>query len=132
MNISQVAKLTSLSAKSIRFYESQQIVESPLRSSNGYRVYNDVHIEQLKLVARAKAVGFSLEDCKSLVLMSQDPNRTSADIKKKAQQKLDDVEEKLAELNNIKRQLNSWIDECPGDSSPCCPIMDNLQGKCGE
>ena len=130
MNISQVAKLTNLSAKSIRFYESKGIVSEPLRSDNGYRTYSDKHIEQLKLVARAKAVGFRLEECKSFVQLSQDPNRTSAVIKHKAQEKLDEVESKLLELNNIKQQLTAWINECPGDSGSACPIMDNLQGKC--
>lgn len=67
MNISQVAKLTRLTAKSIRFYESKGVVAEPLRSENGYRNYGDKQIEQLKIVARARAVGFNLEQCKFLV-----------------------------------------------------------------
>lgn len=129
MNISQVAKITNLSAKSIRFYESKGIVPAALRSENGYRTYDDKHIEQLKVVARARAAGFNLEECKALVELANDPCRSSFDVKQTAKQKLIEVDSKLAELALIRQQLVEWIEECPGDGKPDCPIINDLKGQ---
>lgn len=131
MNISQVAKRTNLSSKSIRLYEEKKLISSPLRAQNGYRTYSDKHIEQLLVVARARSVGFSLEECKELVNLANDPQSTSAEVKEKATTKLDEVNKKLDELMVIKAQLELWINKCPGDDGHDCPIMDDLTCKTG-
>ncbi|OEF23999.1 Cu(I)-responsive transcriptional regulator [Vibrio rumoiensis] len=128
MNISQVAKLTKLSAKSIRFYESKGVISPPSRSDNGYRTYDNKQINQLEIVARARAVGFNLEQCKSLVELANDPGRSSYEVKETAKKKLTEVNAKLEELQVIRQQLVEWIDECPGDEGPNCPIINDLTG----
>lgn len=128
MNISQVSKLTGLSAKSIRFYEDKDIIQAPLRLDNGYRDYVDTQIEQLKIVARARAVGFHLDECKALVELATDPCRTSYKVKETTKAKLAEVDKKLAELTLIREQLVEWINECPGDEGPNCPIINGLAG----
>ncbi len=130
MNISQVSQLTALTAKSIRLYEEKGLISTPLRSENGYRHYQQAHIDDLLLIARCKRVGFSLEECKSLLALANDPSRTSFAVKEKAQEKLKQVSQKLAELSLIKLQLEEWITECPGDGGSECPIIDNLKGQC--
>ncbi|MDE1232678.1 Cu(I)-responsive transcriptional regulator [Vibrio aestuarianus] len=130
MNISQVAQLTGLTAKSIRLYEEKGLITPPLRSENGYRHYQQGHVDDLLLIARSKRVGFSLEECKSLITLANDPARTSFSVKEKAKEKLQDVSRKLVELELIKQQLEEWINECPGDEGSDCPIIDNLKGHC--
>ena len=126
MNISQVSKQTQLSAKSIRLYEEKGLISAPLRSENGYRTYSRKHIDELLVIARAKRVGFTLDECKSLVNLANNPERTSAEVKAKAREKLDEVNAKLAELNEIKQQLEEWVDKCPGNAGSDCPIIDDL------
>lgn len=128
MNVSKVAKLTGLTPKSIRFYESKGITSQAIRSANGYRTYSEKHIEELQLVARARSAGFSLDECKSLLELAVNPSRTSAEVKAKTRDKLVEIETKIAELNLMKNQLESWISECPGDEGKECPIIDNLCG----
>ncbi|CCN85102.1 HTH-type transcriptional regulator cueR [Vibrio nigripulchritudo SFn27] len=128
MNISKVAELTGLTAKSIRFYESKEITSPALRSANGYRTYSEKHIEELQLVARARAAGFNLDECKSLLELAFNPSRTSAEVKQKTREKLAEVEAKISELTLMKSQLEAWIEECPGDEGQECPIIDNLCG----
>ncbi|WP_117234531.1 Cu(I)-responsive transcriptional regulator [Vibrio maerlii] len=131
MNISQVAKLTQLSAKSIRLYESKSLISPPIRGENGYRQYGQKHIDELLVIARARRVGFTLEECGSLVGLSNDAHRTSEAVKHKAQTKLDEVNAKIAELNEMKAQLEEWVAKCPGDQGSECPIIDDLKG-CGK
>ncbi|SHF67131.1 Cu(I)-responsive transcriptional regulator [Vibrio gazogenes] len=129
MNISEVSKLTGLTAKSIRLYEEKGILSPPLRGENGYRVYQQSHIDDLLLIARAKRVGFNLEECKLLVHLANDPSRKSCAVKAEARKKLTQVTRKLNELQLIQSQLEQWIAECPGDDNSDCPIIDDLKGQ---
>ncbi len=130
MNISEVANKTGLTAKSIRLYEEKGLITPPHRLENGYRDYGHQHINDLMLIARCKRVGFSLDECKAMLILANDPTRHSFAVKEKAQQKLLNVEQKLKELTEIKQQLEVWIKECPGDEGSDCPIIDDLKGGC--
>lgn len=95
MNISEAAKLTNLSTKSIRLYEDKGVISAPLRSDNGYRSYDKKQIKELGIVAKARSAGFSLDECRALVELADNPCRESADVKAKAQSKLNEVNKKL-------------------------------------
>ncbi|EHD0105626.1 Cu(I)-responsive transcriptional regulator [Vibrio parahaemolyticus] len=126
MNIGAVAKLTGLSSKSIRLYEDKGIISPPARSDSGYREYSDNHIQELNLVSRAKNAGFSLQECKEFVQLAHNPNRKSNEVKERTMDKLREVEEKIAHLMEIKKQLEGWVSACPGDAKSRCPIIDEL------
>lgn len=126
MNIGEVATLTGLSSKSIRLYEDKGIITPPHRSESGYREYSAQHLQELNLVSRAKNAGFSLIECKEFVQLARNPERKSSEVKAKAQEKLQEVELKIRQLKEIEHQLQQWIDACPGDSSSCCPIIEDL------
>ncbi|AOW83082.1 Cu(I)-responsive transcriptional regulator [Vibrio mimicus] len=130
MNISQVAKLTDLTAKSIRLYEEKGLIVSPLRSESGYRTYTQRHVDDLLLIARCRRVGFSLDECKAMLTLANDPHRTRAAVRARAQEKLQEVSSKLAELTMIQQQLEEWIARCPGDEGSDCPIIEQLKGHC--
>ena len=95
MNISEVANLTQLSPKSIRLYEDKGVISPPLRSENGYRTYGAKQIKELGIVAKARSAGFSLDECRALVELADNPCRESADVKAKAQSKLNEVNRKI-------------------------------------
>lgn len=128
MNISEVAKKTGLTAKSIRLYEEKGLIRAPVRAENGYRNYGQSHVDDLLLIARCKRVGFTLDESKAMLVLANDPERSSAAVKTRAQVKLRQVTQKLQELTLIKQQLEEWIRECPGDEHSDCPIIDDLKG----
>lgn len=130
MNISDVAKKTGLTSKAIRFYEEKGLVTPPLRTDNGYRSYTAQHLNELTLLRQARQVGFNLEECGELVTLFNDPSRHSADVKARTLQKVAEIERHIDELQQMRRQLLSLAESCPGDDSADCPIMDNLSGCC--
>ncbi len=130
MNISDVAKKTGLTSKAIRFYEEKGLVTPPLRGENGYRSYNLKHLEELTLLRQARQVGFTLEECRELVHLFNDPARHSADVKARTLQKIDEIDLHIRELLEMKTRLQTLAESCPGDDSADCPIMDNLAGCC--
>ncbi len=130
MNISEVAKKTGLTTKSIRLYEEKKIISSPARSENGYRIYSAKHVDELSIVAKAKRVGFTLDECRDMVSLAFRPNRTSAEVKSRTSEKLAEVKRKIAELQVIEKQLEAWLTQCPGDANAACPIVDDLMQGC--
>ncbi|MCG9639071.1 Cu(I)-responsive transcriptional regulator [Vibrio sp. Isolate34] len=129
MNISEAAKLTNLSTKSIRLYEDKGVITAPLRSENGYRNYDKKQIKELGIVAKARSAGFSLDECRALVELADNPCRESADVKAKALSKLEEVNKKIEDLLAIQKTLKEWVEQCPGDSNSHCPIIDSLVEK---
>lgn len=130
MNISEVAKKTGLTSKAIRFYEEKGVVTPPLRSDNGYRRYATHHIDELNLLRQARQVGFTLEECRELVALFNDPERHSADVKARTLQKAEELAVQIEELHAMRTRLLVLAEACPGDDSAECPIIDHLTGCC--
>ncbi|APX10499.1 Cu(I)-responsive transcriptional regulator [Tateyamaria omphalii] len=128
MNISQAAEVTHLPAKTIRYYEDIGLI-SPDRGANGYRSFSDTHIHQLTFLARARALGFSVEDCRSLLALWEDRARASADVRKIAQEHLQAIETKIADLTAMRDTLSHLVQTCAGDDRPDCPILNKLSSS---
>ncbi|WP_066015202.1 Cu(I)-responsive transcriptional regulator [Endozoicomonas atrinae] len=128
MNISQAAKVTGLTAKTIRYYESRNLISPASRLSNGYRDYNDSHIRELSFVHHARELGFTLEECAGLLELYRNKERKSSDVKALAQQKIADVENKITQLQTIRESLQDLVSCCQGDDQPACPILEKLAG----
>lgn len=128
MNISQAAKTTGLTAKTIRYYESRELISPAARLTNGYRDYHESHLRELSFVHHARELGFTLEECAELLGLYKNHERKSADVKALAQQKIADVENKIAQLNAIRKGLKELVNCCQGDDQPACPILEKLAG----
>ena len=87
MNIGRAAKETGLSVKTIRYYESIGLIR-PARDANGYRAFGGRDVHRLAFLARARALGFSIEECRALLRLYDDEARASADVKRLAQSHL--------------------------------------------
>lgn len=130
MNISDVAKKTGLTSKTIRFYEEKALITAPIRSDNGYRHYSARHVEELTLLRQARQVGFNLDECRELVALFNDPARHSADVKARTLQKVAEIERHISELGDMRQRLLTLAEQCPGDEGAECPIINNLAGCC--
>ncbi|MBY5923370.1 MerR family DNA-binding protein [Ferrimonas balearica] len=127
MKIGQVARETGLSVKAIRYYHDIGLVVAQ-RGDNGYRAYSAAQLEQLRFVARSKALGFSLEQCAELLSLQSRSDRTAAQVKALAMDQLSLVREKIAQLQALEARLNGLVSQCHGGNTPECPILDSLCG----
>ncbi|RWR00724.1 transcriptional regulator [[Pantoea] beijingensis] len=130
MNISDVAKKTGLTHKTIRFYEEKGLVTPPLRGENGYRSYTAKHLEELTLLRQARQVGFNLDECREMVVLFNNPARHSADVKARTLEKVAEIEAHIKELSQMRERLLALAADCPGDDSADCPIINTLAGCC--
>ena len=129
MKISQLAKITGVSAKMIRYYESIGLIPEASRHSNGYRNYHDHDIERLQFIAQARQLGFSLEKIAILLQLQQNQDRHSADVKQIAEQHVAILNAKIQQLQEMKQQLEAWIIQCAGNDQPECAILKNICKK---
>ncbi|KPA21484.1 HTH-type transcriptional regulator HmrR [Shimia sp. SK013] len=127
MNIGDVAERSGLPAKTIRYYEDIGFIR-PARSANGYRQFAQKDLHKLTFVGRARSLGFTIEDCRTLLALYEDRGRASADVKRVAQQNLADIDTKIADLQEMRATLSHLVTSCAGDDRPDCPILDTLGG----
>ncbi len=125
MIVGQAAKQSGLPAKTLRYYEEIGLVE-PQRLENGYRDYDDEDLARLKFLGRARSLGFSIDDCRTLLSLCDDEQRSSRDVKAIASAHLQRIEQKIAELETMKNVLARLVKSCHGDERPQCPILDEL------
>lgn len=126
MNISSAAEAAGLPVKTVRYYADIGLVGAPSRSEAGYRTYDDASVRKLGFVRRSREFGFSIEECRELLSLYQDRDRTSAEVKRIASKKLQDIEEKQRELQSLHEELEHLVKSCRGDQRPDCPIIDYL------
>ena len=129
MNIKHAALESGLPVKTIRYYDEIGLI-NPARDHNGYRDFQDTDLHKLTFVAQARSLGFTIEDCRTLLALYEDDARESADVKRIAKQHLSQIQAKIAKLNTMSNTLSHLINECAGDHRPDCPILDNF-GKSG-
>ena len=127
MNVGDAASRSGLSAKTIRYYEDIGLIR-PERAANGYRDYSMEDVHRLAFLARARNLGFSIEDCRQLMALYQDRGRASHDVKEIASAHVAAIEEKDRELQSMRATLQKLIHACHGDHRPDCPILDDIAG----
>lgn len=128
MNIGEASANSGLPAKTIRYYEDIGLI-SPDRTDNGYRDFSETHMHKLAFLSRARGLGFTIEDCRTLLSLYEDTDRASADVKTMARVHLDKMEHKIQELEAMQATLSELVNKCHGDDRPDCPILQGLAGE---
>ncbi len=128
MNIGEVAERSGIPPKTIRYYEDIGLVR-PQRSGNGYRAFRKTDLHKLAFVGRARALGFSIEDCRTLLSLYEDGSRESAQVKAVAEEHLTAIDDKIAQLQSMRETLSHLVAACHGDHRPDCPILSDLSGE---
>ncbi|MBC7683814.1 MAG: Cu(I)-responsive transcriptional regulator [Bdellovibrionales bacterium] len=125
-NIGDAAKASGVSAKMIRHYESVGLIGTARRTDAGYRVYDERDVQVLQFVHRSRVLGFSLEQIRTLLALWQDKHRASKDVRAMARQHIAELDEKIANMQAMRRTLETLATKCHGDDRPDCPILDDL------
>ena len=131
MDIGLAAKASGVSVKMIRHYESIGLMPQAARTFANYRIYgpNDVHM--LRFIKRARTLGFSMDEIKELVSLWQNKRRSSSAVKRIASRHIEQLKDRIVELNAMVNALEHLSRHCHGDERPECPILDDLSISAG-
>ncbi len=126
--IGEAAKASALRVETIRYYEKEGLLKTPRRTAAGYRLYTEESIKRLIFICTAKELGFSLKDIKQLLSLRANPKSKCKDVKRKAEEKIQEVELKIQTLRDIKKALKNLSSACSGKGPATdCPILEAIE-----
>ncbi|MBL8549399.1 MAG: Cu(I)-responsive transcriptional regulator [Hyphomonadaceae bacterium] len=128
MRIGEAAERSGVSAKMIRHYEGLGLLPRAARRDNNYRDYDERDVAVLQFIRRARDLGFSLDEAGVLLSLWRDRGRSSAKVKRLAEQHIADLDRRIAEMRSMADTLRGLASACRGDQRPECPILADLAG----
>jgi MerR family mercuric resistance operon transcriptional regulator len=121
MTIGALARACGVGVETIRFYQRKGLMNVP-DSTEGYRTYDNQHTERLRFIKRAQGVGFTLEE--TAELLSLNDTRDHAQARSLAREKIDQIEQRIEQLQTMAGALRHLVEECQhGVSGMPCPII---------
>ena len=123
MTIGRIAESTGVGVQTLRFYEREGLIEPPARSSSGYRAYDESVVTRLNFIRRAQNLGFTLKEIRELIELHYKPNSDCSDITEVAGAKLDAVEQKISDLQQMRDTLKTLLTSCRGGSTAECSVI---------
>lgn len=127
MTIGQVAKKASVNIQTVRFYERRGLIPEPPRRRSGYREYSPEDLARIQFIKHAQEVGFTLKEISELLCLRVDPSTTCAEVRQKANNKIEEIEEKIQALQRMKIALSKLAAKCRGEGPTSqCPILEAL------
>ena len=132
MNIGITAQLSGLTVKTVRYYSDIGIIKPKVAVDTGYRDFSDTDLAKLQFVAKARKFNFSLDDCRELLALYENTERSSKEVKALTLEKIAEIDAKLSELEMLREQLSRLASACQGDDRPNCPILDALSDRDSE
>lgn len=128
VNIGQAAQRSGISPKMLRYYEGLGLLGGVARTEGNYRQYGEAEVHTLRFIRRARDMGFTLDEIRTLVNLWHNRRRSSETVKRIAQRHIDDLGERIAALEAMRRTLQDLVQRCPGNQRPDCPILDDFGG----
>ena len=128
LTIGQLAKQAGVGVETIRFYEREGLIAEPeRRPSSRYRQYPPQAVRRVRFIRHAKDLGFTLKEIQELLELRVNPGSTCADVRSRARDKIDDIEDRIASLQRMKAALERLAKKCRGHGPTTeCPILEEL------
>jgi len=124
--IGELSKRTNTKVQTIRYYEEIGVMPKAIRAENNRRLYNETHLERLTFIRHSRELGFSLDDIRNLLELSDLPDRPCEEVDAIARGHLKDVERKIAALQVMQAELKRMITNCSGETISDCRIIEVL------
>ncbi|MFA5963803.1 MAG: MerR family transcriptional regulator [Sphingomonas sp.] len=129
MRIGEASAASGVSQRMIRHYERIGLIGAAPRRDSGYRDYSDADLSRLRFIANARDLGFPIDEIRELLELWSDTSRASADVRRLALARADQLHRKASSLEAMRTALIDLADRCHGDERPACPILDALQRR---
>src|SRR6266849_3790199 len=129
--IGDLAKRTNTNVETVRYYERVALLPTPARSAGGYRLYGIGHVKRLTFIRRARALGFSIGEVRTLLRLADERKRPCAEVRVVAEAHLADVRSKIADLRRMETVLKATVARCASGKQTHCPMIEALYREPG-
>ena len=128
LTIGEVADRTEVSVSTIRYYEKRGLIPEPDRfESSGYRAFAPETVRRIRFIRHAQSLGFTREEIKKLLSLRARCDTSCREVREVAEDKIAEIDDKIAKLENMRQGLASLAEVCPGDLTTECPILEVLE-----
>lgn len=127
LSIGTLAKRTGTKVQTIRYYEQIGLMPQPGRTEGGQRRYGEAELDRLAFIRHARQLGFPLGAIRELLDLSDNPDRSCAEVDSIAHRQLQQVEARLARLEALRGELRRMIGECAGGTVAQCRVLEVLR-----
>lgn len=124
-SIGELSHKTGVKVATIRYYEQTGLIAEPERTEGNQRRYTAEGLSRLSFIRHSRDLGFSIEDIKGLLTLSQHPEKPCHDAHDIAVHHLKDVQGRIAKLRRLERELKR-ISKCDADSVSDCAVIETL------
>ena len=126
LTIGKLSELTGVNIETIRYYERTKVLAAPPRTDSGRRVYQSSDVRTLAFLRRARELGFSLDDIRTLLRLGGPEKASCREVRRIAAHHLDNIRAKIGDLRKLERLLAKTVAQCTGTTAPDCPVLDIL------
>ena len=124
--IGRLSSETGTNIETIRYYEKVRLLPTPPRSEGGYRLFGVDHLKRLNFIRRARILGFSIGEIRTLLRLADEGQRPCAEVRVVAAAHLGDVRARIADLRRMERVLKATIAKCADGRRGTCPVIEAL------
>lgn len=126
--VGQVAREAEVNIETVRFYERKGLLPQPPRTSSGYRIYSMDTVKRIRFIKRSQHLGFSLKEITDLLSLRVAQDVECDQVRKKAEEKISEIQNKIKDLNRMKSALTRLVSRCKSqEPTGCCPILEYLE-----
>jgi Cu(I)-responsive transcriptional regulator len=126
MWISEAAEQAGVNIQTLRYYERRGLLPKAPRRASGYREFPDDAVRIVRFIKRAQDLGFSLDEVEELLRLRRHSTRNRARIRSVAEEKIRQIDRKVAELERMKHALEILVHSCHDGGTLDCPIIEAL------
>lgn len=130
--IGDIARRAGCTVQIIRHYEKVGLLPEARRTGGNRRIYTEEQASRLVFIRHSRELGFSLDDIRQLLSFSDQPDQSCEQVDALARKHLGNVQERLARLRSMERELKRMISQCGGGKVAECRIIEVLadHSKC--
>lgn len=128
-SIGELGKATGTKVVTIRYYEKVKLLPLPSRTEGNYRTYGDHHLERLYFIRRCRDLGFTLDQVRELLRLSEQQDRPCDDVCRITSEHLSEIKEKISDLNRLAKELARINGQCQGGKIADCRIIEALSSN---
>lgn len=127
MTIGQLTKASGAKRETVRYYEDIGLLETPTRNSSGYRIYSTNTIDRLMFIRRAKELGFTLNEIRTLIRLSTGEINRCSDVQEFVTDKVSKIRGQITHLQALEVALGGLLKQCAlSDKIIDCPVLETL------
>ena len=129
MKIGELSALAGCPVETVRYYETEGLLQAANRGANNYRQYNQEHLDRLKFIRHCRSLDMALNDIRLLIRINEHGDREADQAHALVHKHIDTINERLSQLNALKHVLLALEQRCHGHEENRCGLMDGLRGE---